>query len=95
MATIVAHSKIQRKPTYLETELDDEIIILQRETGLISSMADTGREIWARLSEPVRFGDLIDDLVDEFDVERDTCVAEVSRFLAELEKQDFIDIAIE
>lgn len=92
MVTITVDSKIQRKPTCLETELDDETIIMQLKTGQISSMAGTGREIWTRLSEPICFGDLIDYLVGEFDVERDTCVADVTRFLSELEGRDLIEI---
>ncbi len=93
MVGIEPHSKIQRKSTYLETELDDETIVMQIKTGRISSMAETGRAIWIRLSEPICFGDLIDDLVDEFEVERDTCATEVGGFLIELEKHGFVEIA--
>jgi DNA-directed RNA polymerase delta subunit len=86
-------SVLKRGTKYLDTELDDEVILMQVESGQIFGMAETAQEIWTRLSEPVTFGKLLDDLVEHFDVDRATCAAEVSRFLVELQNQEFIEIS--
>ncbi|MGE0055193.1 MAG: PqqD family protein [Hyphomicrobium sp.] len=94
MAEIDTDSVIKRKEGYLETELDDEIIIMHINSGHIIGFADTAKEIWSQLSEPISFGKIVDQLVGEFDVDRDTCIAEVRRFLASLENEDMVEIIV-
>lgn len=94
VTTIRADSVIQRTKNHLDTQLDDEVILMQIESGQIYGMAETAEVIWGQLSEPATFGQLIDHLVEQFDVDRGTCITEVSQFLFDLEKQKFVEINI-
>ena len=94
MTTISAHSLLRRTENHLETELDGEAVLMHIGSGDLYGFADTAKEIWEQLSAPMSFGNLIDHLIEQFEVDRDTCITEVSQFLFELEKQDIIEIDI-
>ena len=83
---------IRRAQKHLETQLDDETIMMHLDSGLIYAMADTANEIWARLREPVAFGTLIEHMTERFDVDQETCVRQVADFIGELEKLNVVVI---
>ena len=92
MAIVETDSVIHRTQNYMDTDLDDEIILLHVGSGHIYGIADTAKQIWGQLLEPIKFGKLISDLVEQFEIDRKTCVIEVSQFLLEMEKQGLVDI---
>lgn len=92
MPTLDADSVIRRTQKHLETQLDDEIIMMHLESGIIYTMVDTANEIWEQLREPVSFGKLIDHVIERFKVDRETCVREVGEFILELKKLDIVEI---
>lgn len=92
MTTVGMDSIIVRKENHLETPLDDEVILMHAESGVIYGLADTARDIWVALREPISFGALLDRLVEAFDVTREVCGAEVGDFLARLERAGMIEI---
>lgn len=85
-------SVIQRQENYVETELDDEIIVMHVCSGNLIGFADSAKAIWAQISKPILFGEIIDRLLEQFDIERDACVAEVGPFLTALEEEGLIKI---
>jgi len=84
---------IRRKDNHVTTELDDELILMQVGSGQFYSMDDTARDIWQRLAGPITFEQLIEQLLEHYDLDRQTCVKEVSEFLRVLENSDLIQIA--
>jgi len=54
------------------------------ENGKYYGLDDTGSRIWELIERPVRVSDLIDRLLERFDVDRETCEKDVLKFLSEL-----------
>jgi len=92
MTVIADKALIERSKNHLDTDLDGEVIIMAIDSGQVYGVAETGKVIWDALSGPVRFGDVVDQLLGEFDVDRPTCQAEASQFLTALAAQKFITV---
>lgn len=50
----------------------------------------TGSRIWELIQEPVTVGQVVSELLDEYEIDRLTCEAEVFSFLAKLSEQKLI-----
>ena len=90
MAKISEDNFIQRTSNFLDTQLDDEIIMLQMETGKIFAVSDSAKFIWQQLVEPVTIKNLIEQLIEIYDIETGRCRDEVICYIDELMKQGFV-----
>ncbi len=84
---------IARTETHVETELDDEIIAMSVQTGLVFSFTNTAREIWAFLGEERRFEQIVAHMMAEFDVARDACEADIARFIETLADHGMVRVS--
>ncbi len=90
--TISALSTIRLTEQHLETPLEGETIVMHVKSGMIYAVADTANAIWSRLSRPITFEALIDAMIEQFSVDRETCIRDVTAFLHELEGLEIIEI---
>jgi len=88
---IVKDTVLQRNPKQLFSEVDDEIVMLSVENSEYYHLDNTGRDIWNFLSEPHTFGELIDSLVELYDVSAEQCRQDIIPFLKELLEHDIIE----
>lgn len=89
---IHAASIISRKIDIAFTNLDDELLAIDAQTGYCYSMNDTAGEVWEILSAPMTFNDLCSRLCDEFDVDEGTCHQEVLMLLNDLWDAGLIEV---
>ena len=68
----------------LSTTLAGEVVILDIERGLYYGLDGVGVDVWTRLQSPSRLGDLVDHVVDHYDVDRPTAHADIQSLLREL-----------
>ena len=72
--------------------LDGELVILGLKEGTYYGLNQVGARVWQVIEKPVFVKDLVDKLIEEYDVPRETCTAEVLNLLQELAAQGLIDI---
>ncbi len=84
--------KLVRAREILSTELDRETVLMSIDAGAYYGMGGTARSIWEKLAAPIAFAVLVDELVTEYEVERETCAAEIEGFLAELEREGLLRV---
>ncbi|MEM8972461.1 MAG: PqqD family peptide modification chaperone [Pseudomonadota bacterium] len=89
---IAMDALISRSDESTETELDDEIIVMAIETGKLYGMGDVAKDIWLAVEMPVKFGDLVDRLQQDYDVERQVCIDDLTTFLGHLEKSKLVRV---
>ena len=53
---------------------------------------DIGSRIWELIEHPVKVSDLIDTLLERFDVDRETCEIDVLKFLNELNEDRILEV---
>ena len=55
MQKLNPNTEISRSEAYLDTQLDDESIVMQIESGNIYGMGETAKTIWDIIAQPISF----------------------------------------
>jgi len=75
--SLTPSSVVCRTGHLVESEIDNEVVALNIETGTCYGLNAVGSRIWALLATPVRISEICATLVVEYQVEPSTCEAEV------------------
>jgi hypothetical protein len=78
---ISADTVVVRDSEPIDTTVDDEVVMLSVRAGAYFGLNGVGSEIWTMLGEPRRVGDLCAALASTYEVDEQTLVADVTRFL--------------
>ena len=90
--TIDNNTKITKTDDCVETVVDDELVLMNIVNGLFFSLKDTGRRAWELLGEHRSFGALIDAMRSEYDVAEDTCRAELTKLIEDLQERTLVEL---
>ena len=75
---------MQRSRLAMARRVDDEVVILDVTSGRYFALNDVGGVIWDRLASDCSVDDLVDAVVQEFDIDRVRATSDVEELLAEL-----------
>lgn len=84
-------TKVILKKKLSVTELSGEKVMLDFETGKYFLIKGTGNDIWDLIQEETTVGEIIDKLMQEYDVIPQECEASVIEFLEKLQKYGFLN----
>lgn len=79
-----------RSSAPLTAAVDGEIVMLNPSTSDYYGLTGVGARIWELCAEPQTIDGLVVVLVDEYEVDAETCAAEVRAFVADLESSGLI-----
>jgi len=74
----------------LFSELGEGSVIMHLHEGVYYGISDVGTSIWKSIQEPIPFSDLIDRLLEEYEVERRPCEEDAESFLLGLEEKGLV-----
>lgn len=74
---------------YLQTVIEDELVLILRDTGKFFSLKDVGLRIWNALDRQDDLDALCSELEREYDVPPTTCRADVDKFVGQLVESGF------
>jgi hypothetical protein len=77
--------RVQKCGDWLAAKVGDDLVMMSAKEGNYIGLNEVGSRIWELIEEPCEIDDLCAQLESEFQVSRETCVAEVQSFLKELE----------
>ena len=72
-------------------DVDDELIVLELESGNYFSMNDVGRFIWLKVIEEKDFGTIVDLITSEYDTIEDQAIHDASHFIKGLIEKKIIE----
>lgn len=84
-----------RKERIMATQVDDELVLLDRKGGVLFSLAGTGRDVWERLGEAKPLAIIVRDLAASYDAPAQDVRADLQAFIGELAAADLIEKACE
>jgi phosphatidylserine/phosphatidylglycerophosphate/cardiolipin synthase-like enzyme len=73
--------------------VDDEVVVLDQQRGLYLGTNPSGARLWKALGEGASRDQLVELLVDAFEIDRDRAADDVDEFLQTLSNQDLIERA--
>lgn len=91
--TITPTTTIMRSPHILASELDDEVVMMDVESGSYFSMPGPSGRIWHLLETEQTVQSISQALVAEYDVSVEKCEADVLPFVNSLFDRDLIVLA--
>lgn len=83
---------VYRNEEVIFAALGEEGVTLNAETGNYHHFSDVGTRIWAMLETPSSAAALTARLVEEFEVDADTCRAAVIAFLEKLADRGLVHV---
>jgi hypothetical protein len=92
VSTIAANTIVAQTKELVSSDLDGETVLLSIETGKYYNMDPIGSRIWKLIEEPRSVSQLINILLNEFEVEKKQCEQEVLTFLNKLAGDHLIQV---
>lgn len=81
---------IKSKDHFAETCIDDEIVLMNVDTGRFHALKATGRDIWALIDDARDAAAISAQLQRRYKVSPTECDAEVLRFIGDLRTAGFL-----
>lgn len=89
---ITLQSVVYQDPEMVSAPMEDELVMISLQKGMYYGLDNIASEIWQRIEKPVPVAQLCTNLVEEFDVDLETCQRETLELLNWLYKQELIRI---
>ena len=76
--TAVSTKWISQKEGNIVSDMDGERVMLSIENGKYYNLGDLGGEIWDLIEKPISMQQLIERLLEQYEVEKSVCEAHVN-----------------
>jgi hypothetical protein len=84
--------RVERRGEMIETEVDGELVALHIDNGTCYGFNSTATRIWAMIEQPRLLSELTGELVREYDVDTETCEAQLRDLIDELAADGLVEI---
>ena len=92
MTGIMMDSTVVVAKEQMSCGLDDDAVILSLKKGVYYSLNPCGNRIWSLIQKPVKVGKVRDSLLEEFDIDKETCENDLLSLLSVMKKEGLVDI---
>lgn len=82
--------KYIRNEDNLASKIHDEIVMVDVTQGNYFGLNSVGSVIWELLDKPKSIDEICSSLMEEYDIDLDSCKKEVSDFIEDLKKQKLV-----
>jgi len=93
MPSIKTDDRVVARDAPVASTVDDELVVLNERTGEYQGLTGIGPEVWDCIQEPITIGTVVDHVMAEYDVDHETCTADVRDFVADLIEHDLAERA--
>jgi len=76
----------------VSTALADEAVILGMTDGVYYGLDPVGARIWQLVEQPIVLADVVETLLDEYEVARELCTADVIALAGELAARGLLEV---
>lgn len=85
-------STVQIDNEVVSCDLVDEAALLNMKDGVYYGLNPVGARIWELIQKPIKVSGILEVLVDEYDVERDVCQADLMELLEQLLEKELVKV---
>ncbi len=72
-------------------DVEEEVVILSMKDGVYYGLNPVGAFIWNQIQKPKKVEEIRDSILEEFDVEKKECEADLMQLLGELLEKNLIE----
>jgi hypothetical protein len=84
MPMLTLQTKLKRNPAMVTSNIDGEIVMMSVDNGEYYGLDEIGTRIWNLLENTIAINELVDNLTEEFEVEKEDCTRDTLEFLHDL-----------
>lgn len=92
MTEIANHQLVSQIQGNIVSDMDGEKVMLSIHNGKYFNLGEVGGKIWDLMEEPISVPDIVQTLLDQFNVDQTECYEHVTKFLSQLSEQGLIKI---
>lgn len=85
-------TRVSKTDNFVETVVDDELVLLHIDNGQFYSLKDTGRAAWEMLDANPRFGDLVAAMGEAYEVDEAKCRTQLQALMGDLAERTLVAI---
>ncbi|GIW21840.1 MAG: hypothetical protein KatS3mg068_0847 [Candidatus Sericytochromatia bacterium] len=78
---------------FISSEVDNELFLMSLENNAYYGLEDVGKRIFEIIQKPISFLEIVEILLNEYDIDKETCINDLREFLLNLEKENIIKIS--
>ena len=92
MEKIQMESIIVRKIGIIASDMDGETVMMNVDTGKYYNLGKTGGTIWSLVENPIKVKNLIEKLMEDYNVTKEQCEKDVLPFLHIIYQRKLIEM---
>ncbi len=77
----------------ISSELADEAVILNLDSGIYYGLNEVGARVWELIQQPQSFSGLCSILLEEYDVSAEACKEDLKKILLDLKAASLIEVS--
>lgn len=85
-------SIVSQKEDIDVTELNGEKVMMNLDKGKYFMLNETGSVIWDAINEPKSISEIIESIINEYDIDKETCQSKVLEYLEKLNHEELVFI---
>ena len=93
MTEITGASTLVRNPELLSVEMDGDLVMMSIESGNYFGVSGIGPSIWNFLETPKQFDEVVNEIVENFEVEPELAAIDLHKFVAKLAENGMIEVS--
>jgi hypothetical protein len=90
--TVQPESSVKLSGGAVSCDLTDDVMILDLSSGVYFGLEGVGSAVWRYIQEPRTIREVIEHLMSEYDVTRETCESQTVPFLQDLADRGLVVI---
>lgn len=87
---LTIHDVVAKRDDQVEADIGSETLLMRVDSGRYYSVEETGRAIWTIIDGRTPVKAIVEALLEQYDVDRETCEAQTLSFLDDLLAQNLI-----
>lgn len=92
MREVRPSSVVQVSGNQTATEIDGEKIILDLSRGIYYGLNPVGSDIWDHMQSAATIDEIVDAIVNEYDVDRSQCLKDTLRLIQDLQEKELVNV---
>lgn len=92
MNELTLNSTVTIASEVVSCDLVDEAAILNMKDGVYYGLNPVGAKIWNLIQKPIQVSDILEVLIDEYDVEKDVCQTDLMELLEQLLEKELVKV---
>jgi hypothetical protein len=86
------NSIVQRDPEVIAAEAGQDVVMVSVANGFYYGVSEVAREIWGIIESPKKISNVVDDLIEAYEVDRSACETQVLLFLEDLVAERLVQV---